>query len=351
MTDVRESNKKWTWLFVLSICVILLIGAYYYYNWYWRFGVEIVSKQNRKKYEDEVYKFQHELIEWYPLGTDEFRIDYGTNYFKYFDRLGDLKYIVCRDGWTKKIVASVCLVLRELKRGKGESAAVDKVWFIADLKVHPDYRDLHLPYRMLYSNLDLLKKTSRFYCMHLESADNQNTTRNARGAITEDNFAIEDDDENELMLRVYGGRIGKLINKICRMDRRIGTVYNQHFSIYLLNVEDFKRVEPIISEYFGRYTTEKVIGWKDLILRSDNSKLNLVHVVPENSLPTNMMFEIRFLQQQYLQRSQDKLLYMFCCPKNGAMDSELVDMGYITNISATLTSNYRKPFHIISSEF
>ncbi|MDP6931832.1 MAG: GNAT family N-acetyltransferase [Myxococcota bacterium] len=80
----------------------------------------------------------------YPLGEDRFEIDHGEDYFAFFTRLGVLSFYVALDG--QKVVAVCAAVLRTIPSTPGEPPT--KVWYLCDLKVHPEYRRKRIPWKM-----------------------------------------------------------------------------------------------------------------------------------------------------------------------------------------------------------
>lgn len=67
----------------------------------------------------------------YPLGNDQFEIDHGPEYFKFFERLGEIYFSVVVDENSSKIAAVVCGVLRNFPAKKKQKL---RAWYFCNLK-------------------------------------------------------------------------------------------------------------------------------------------------------------------------------------------------------------------------
>ena len=65
----------------------------------------------KKKYHYGIKEFEKKLSNWYPLGDDFFRIDHGKNYYKFFERLGDMNFGVCLTD-ENKVIGTACAIKR-----------------------------------------------------------------------------------------------------------------------------------------------------------------------------------------------------------------------------------------------
>ena len=90
-----------------------------------------LDRKNRSQYENSIAEL--EKIASYPLGEDRFTIDHGSDYFAFFDRLGETVFHIYLDG--PKVVALGAAVLRTIPNTDGKE---QKVWYLCDLKVHPE---------------------------------------------------------------------------------------------------------------------------------------------------------------------------------------------------------------------
>ena len=101
--------------------------------------VALVRAEDRHNLSDQIRELESHAN--YPFGEDSFHIDHGTDYFKFFDRLGMVYYYCVFD--RERIVAVGAGILRSVP--EGNSSRQRKVWYLCDLKVHPEYRGKHLP--------------------------------------------------------------------------------------------------------------------------------------------------------------------------------------------------------------
>jgi GNAT superfamily N-acetyltransferase len=95
-----------------------------------------ITPDIRGEYQERIVEL--EKIASYPLGNDFFKIDHGSSYFAFFERLGSLHYFAMLD--RERVVAVAAGIIRSVPL---------RAWYLCDLKVHPDYRGRHIPVRML----------------------------------------------------------------------------------------------------------------------------------------------------------------------------------------------------------
>ncbi len=94
-----------------------------------------ITRDNLSRYHDQLRALEQHSV--YPLGDDAFRIDHGTNYLAFFERLGRVFYYALEEDGVLVVVGTG--VLREHPQR----------WYICDLKVHPAYRGRHLPLQLM----------------------------------------------------------------------------------------------------------------------------------------------------------------------------------------------------------
>lgn len=92
-----------------------------------------LNKDNRKFLSDSIKLMEKDI--YYPLGEDSFKIDHGDDYFKFFERLGELHYWCVFDNDILIGVAAGILRFVENK----------KTWYLCDLKVLKEYRGKGIP--------------------------------------------------------------------------------------------------------------------------------------------------------------------------------------------------------------
>lgn len=179
-----------------------------------------------------------ERIARYPLGEDTFQLDHGADYFRFFDRLGELSYYVAVD--EGEVVAVGCAMLRTLAFGKETKRA----WYVADLKVRPDRRGQHLPLRMF---------ASAFPTEYPRCPRGYGISMNAPGRP----------------------------NRVLRIARRtplipIDAATTLH--LWSLDAAQMRRCLPVIREHRGETGFLSLAGVKDIVLASTGRPMPLWHV-------------------------------------------------------------------------
>ncbi len=108
---------------------------------------------------DELVRFQRGLAAlegdiWYPVGDgeDEFAIDHGDHYQKFFTEMGEAHFLIGVDG--DEVVASLAGVFRSALLGEKEIPTV----YLGDLKIADSHRGGNITRRMATTCLKLLWK-------------------------------------------------------------------------------------------------------------------------------------------------------------------------------------------------
>ncbi|RKU11483.1 hypothetical protein C6503_18545 [Candidatus Poribacteria bacterium] len=177
----------------------------------------------------------------YPLGEDRFEIDHGADYFAFFTRLGQLRYYVALDG--ERVVAVAAAILRRVPPANREKPKT--VWYLCDLKVHPEYRGRYLPVSIfVHAFPKLYPRCPRGYAISMD-ADSERPNRVA------------------LMLKRF---------PLAPMSiaARLG--------IISLDAKQMQEVAPVLREHFGCVSYLSLIGKKDIILQSTGAPMPLLHV-------------------------------------------------------------------------
>ena len=177
----------------------------------------------------------------YPLGEDRFEIDHGEDYFAFFTRLGQLHYYVVLDG--DRVVAVVAAILRAVPPARGKKSRT--VWYLCDLKVHPEYRGRYLPvsiFRRAFPKLYPL--CSRAYAISMD----------ADGARP--------------------NRVARMLKRFPIAPMSIAT----QLGIVSLDAEQMREIEPILRDHFGGVSYLSLEGKKDIILQRTRSRMPLLHV-------------------------------------------------------------------------
>ena len=177
----------------------------------------------------------------YPLGEDRFEIDHGEDYFAFFTRLGRLHYYVVLDG--ERVVAVAAAILRRVPPVSREKPKT--VWYLCDLKVHPEYRGRYIPVSIFAHAFPKLYP------------------RCARG------YAISMDADSE-----RPNRVALMLKRFRLAPMSIAT----QLGIISLDVKQMRVVEPVLQEHFGSISYLSLAGKKDIILRSTRAPMPLLHV-------------------------------------------------------------------------
>lgn len=263
----------------IIILVIIIFITWIIYK-YFSSPVEIIelTKNNKSKFNRKLQDFEKKLSHWYPLGDDFFNITHGGNYYGFFERMGKMYMKLCI--YNKKVVGTACGILRNIKS--------ESVWYLCDLKIDPEFRGKHIPFKMMLRSLDKLCISNKVY-----------------------GISMNNDKENRVM---------RLAKNIPIFNFKNGG----KLMIYSLDYEKFMSVMPIISEHRGNISFLSLTGIKDLILKSTNKPLPILHVQWGKDNQTELINPI------------EGYTYMFCCLEGDKMYNELTDNNIITDISATI---------------
>jgi len=235
----------------------------------------------------------------YPLGNDFFQIDHGSDYFAFFDRLGELNYHIAIDQETVAAVGAG--ILRQVPYHQGEASR--PAWYLCDLKVHPSYQRRRLSIRLL--NQALVTQVRR--CAH--------------------GYAIS---MNPSDLNPSGDRLfSRSSNPLVRVLEKFAPIqfhWTTTLGIYSLSTDEMHRLAPLIIEHRGSLSYLSLQGKKELRLQSNGQVLPLLHV----QWGTAITSEILMPQTGYT--------HMFCVPAEDELAIALAARGIIPQAAASVIS-------------
>ena len=201
-------------------------------------SIRTIGRNAQEEFNKQLQELERNMV--YPYGSDFFRIDHGKSYFAFFERLGEPLFHLALHN-NKQLVACGCGILRKIPNRKGK---IKSVWYLCDLKVHPDYRGQRIPARMFRRNLlwNYLK-CPRGYTISMNPKEGEN-------------------------------RVVRLLLKFPFIPAKIAATL-QFFEI---SMDELSEIEDEISEILGeRLRFERLEGIKDIVLESTGKPMPLFH--------------------------------------------------------------------------
>lgn len=251
--------------------------------------IKIVEITNnlREDYNSQLLSFEKYFT--YSFGNDSFSINHGSNYFRFFDLLGTPYILVIKD--KECIIGVTVLVLRNID--VLNNGQLEPIWYICDLKIHPDYR--------------------------------------GKGIIQQiSNFATSN--YSKLATKIYGISMNSSSDKVNRVIflakhlTNIDLTYQETLIFYLLNKNQLNNSRNLLMRYFSEYGYFSLNQIKDLVMMSTEKSLPLIHLVPKNK--SNITEEVEDVD------------YMLCLPSSNTLKNEFAQIGIIPTTTASIISNY-----------
>jgi hypothetical protein len=275
---------------ILYIIILIVIAIYIH-----RQDIDgpiLINKKEIKKYNTKLKKFEAKMSNYYPLnGQEEFKIDHGTIYSKFFDRMGDLCLNICLDK-SNNIIATGAGILRNINK--------QKVWYLCDLKIDKIYRGQWIPFKMLINSLFLVNLSNKAY-----------------------GISMNDSTKN---------------NKIVRLTDRIKTPvggfnYAGNLLIYSVDSTVMITAKIIIEANKGKIFYVSLKGTKDLLLKSNNKAMDLYHV----NLLKNVN-NINYLKHEvsFDHGNKTQKVFMFCFHEKDPIIKILTANNIKTDITASI---------------
>ena len=247
--------------------------------------VHEVRYPERGEFAERIALLEHGVS--YPLGEDAFQLDHGEDYFAFFDRMGELSYLVALDG--ERVVAVVAAVLRRVPKKLG--AEEKYVWYLCDLKVHPDYRRRRIPWRIFsHALLYQYPRCGRVYGISMNAPNSGDNP------------------------------VASLVSRMKLVPVSVATTLN----IYSLNASEMEPIVPVLEESRGPLSYLSLLGKKDLILRSSNLPMPLVHV------------QFGSCAEHDIGNPMEGHAHMFCAPRTDDLVCLLDGLGFKPAASATV---------------
>lgn len=179
----------------------------------------------------------------YPIGDDKFKIDHGDDYFAYFDALGEVQYYVVLEIESEQVVAVGAAILRTIQWNEFHQ---DQVWYLCDLKVHPEHRGKRLSLKLLsYGFFRKVWSCRKAYMISMNPAE---------------------------------GAVRNPVVSLLASFRWAPIRFARNLLIYNLSLSELNRVRKELENRFGELVFATTEGKKDIILQSNQKRLNLFHL-------------------------------------------------------------------------
>lgn len=234
-------------LFIIIIVVVLFI---YYMNPY---EMKLRRLRDMIDNNDLLKEFERELEQYYPLGKDEFKINHGKRYYKFFTNIGDPYMTVVF--YKGKLIGTCCGVLRKINN--------QNIFYLCDLKISKEHRGNYLPYKMLMKFFYLSNISDKCYGISMNN-----------------------------------GKMNKMVKYINNIGHIFNFKYDGNILIYECDGHIMKKIKKIIENYKKTsiyFQSSKNI--KELILESSNKPIDLYHMT---------------YNSKYDEKINDNSVYMFC---------------------------------------
>ena len=231
-----------------------------------------------------------EQVSTYPFGDDFFQLDHGSDYFAFFDRLGEVNYYTAIDG--DRIAAVGAGVLRQIPYRQGE--VVRPAWYLCDLKVHPDYQRQHLSLRLLRYALDCdMLRCDRGYTISMNPGD------------------------------CASNRLVRIFERFTPVKFRCETTLR----LYSLDANEMNILAPLLVEHRGTISYLSLQGVKDLRLQSRGQILPLLHL------------QWGATAYKGISEPLPGYVHMFCVPENDDLALALASRGMQPTATASVVSH------------
>lgn len=191
----------------------------------------------------------------YPLGDDFFTISHGEDYYRFFDRLGDVHYVVATQDTHKdsEVIGAQCFIRRDVPLRMGERK-LTSVWYSCDTKVNPAYRGDGLGSKLLgeFVRPGMLKTqwTGKAFFRGYGISMNTSTGENR--------------------MRSHADYWQKRLPVL--------TVQSETLHLYSLEFEAMRDAVEVLHKHRGEIGYLSLGGIKDIVLQSTGKPMPLLHV-------------------------------------------------------------------------
>lgn len=200
-----------------------------------------ITDNLREEYNNKLLKF--EQLFTYPLGGDNFVINHGKDYFKFFDLLGRPYIMAIVDD--EQLVGVAIIILRNidiLNIGK-----LEPVWYICDLKIHPNYRGKFIIHKVFHFAIKKYGAISRkIYGISMNSNDLESN---------------------------------KLINLATRIPA-LKLKQEGMLLFFLINNTQLDQIITLLNQHYSKLGYCSLMSVKNLIMSSTSTPIPLIHLVP-----------------------------------------------------------------------
>ena len=202
--------------------------------------------------------------------------------------MGQAYFFAAREN--NRIIGVIGLVLRTLEHPKGREPI--SLWYICDLKIHPDYQGMHIIKRIFnFSFRKCFKISKKFYAISMNSNNNGSSN----------------------------------IVAFAKKFSSLKLEMQETLDFYLLEQDQIKHLEHLLREYFINYGFVSLPEIKDLILSSTNKPLEFLHLVKYKTEPM----------------TKRNAQYMMCLPRPDTLNIKLKKFGFKPMASASIISNLK----------
>lgn len=252
--------------------------------------IQFIGQNKQPTYNRFLKKFESQLTQWYPFGQETtFRLNHGTNYFAFFNRMGKVYYYVLYHITNSLIAGSICFVLRKIN---DQNCA----FYLCDLKFDTSMRKTGMLKHLFLRSIPFcLTKTFKFYAISMNSQLEENKILQMAKHMGQQNFGkIKVNIQQACILNIYSFTY----DQMCQFEKYI-TVAKQ-------NVNTTQKI---------RYLSLKNI--KDIIIKKNNEqeemKMPLLHLHYFISEYDDLSIG------SYYTKPQKNHTHMFCTVQGGVL--------------------------------